>query len=264
MKKLTLKITAVIAAVILLTAALAPTAFALGGFDIGSFSELLGGDFSDLSGLGEIIGGLLGGGNGNGEGISLGDLVLNPNGVMDILQERLANLGVEASRGEIINAIYALIGDTNPGDISSLLTSNDFINRLAEYLLANQTTEPLTELTTLPPATEENTTLAPVTTEIPSYEIPTVVIPSTYIYQGADAYSTLPAATTTEPVYSYVQPSTLYTEPATTVPFTPNYTENAANTASNNTAKLMIGAVVVLASAGAIVVVAMMLKKTKV
>ena len=262
MKKLTLKITAVIAAVILLTAALAPTAFALGGFDIGSFSELLGGDFSDLSGLGEIIGGLLGGGSGNGEGISLGDLVLNPNGVMDILQERLANLGVEASRGEIINAIYALIGDTNPGDISSLLTSNDFINRLAEYLLANQTTEPLTELTTLPPATEENTTLAPVTTEIPSYEIPTVVIPSTYIYQGADAYSTLPAATTTEPVYSYVQPSTQYAEAATTVPFTPNY-EESTRSAANNSAKLMIGAVVVLASVGAIVVVAMMLKKTK-
>ena len=258
MKKTTTKILAVLTVLILLTAVTAPTAYALGGFDIGSFTELLGDNF-DIGSIGEIIGSLMGGNN--GEGISLSDIFSNPNGVLDILQERLANMDVTASRAEIANAIVALLQDTDPGDLTSLLSSNDFLNQLAEYLRANQTTQPLTELPT-ERTTEEHTTEEATTEEPTTYEVPTVIIPSSYVYQGADTYSTLPIQTTTEPVYSYVQPSTQYADPATTVPFTPNYAESTKS-ASNNSAKLMIGAVVVLASACAIVAVAMMLKKTK-
>ena len=261
MKKLTTKIVAVAAAVILLTAVMAPTAFAaIGGFDLGGFSELLGGDF-DLSGIAEILGELFNQG-GNSNGISLSDIFSNPNGVLDILQERLANMNVEATPTQIADAITKMLGDANPGDITSLLSSNDFLNQLAEYLRATQTTEPLTEVTTTEPSTEASTTEAGAT-ESTSYEIPTIIIPSTYVYQGADAYSTQASTTTTEPVYSYVQPSTQYTEPITSVPFTPVVEDSARNTASNNSAKLIIGAMVVLAGVAGVVVVASMLKKTK-
>ena len=260
MKKLSVKITAVLAVLILLTAVLAPTAYALGGFDIGSFSELLGDNF-DFGSITDILGGLLGGGN--GQGVSLSDLLSNPN-MMEYIQTQLeTNWDITASRADIINAVYALLEDVDLSDVSSLsslLSSNEFIAKLAEYLRANQTTEPLTTEPTTEPTTEATTENS--TTEPSSYEVPTVIIPSTYVYQGADVYTTMPPVTSTEPVYSYVQPATQYTDPATTVPFTPNYTESTRE-ASNNSAKLMIGAVVVLASVGAIVVVAMMLKKTK-
>ena len=281
MKKLTTKILAVLAAVILLTAVLAPTAFALGGgFDLGTltdFGEILG----EYGGLSDIIGQIIGGGNNNGGGIALSDIFANPNGILDILQERLANIDVSASRGEIANAIYALLQDTDPGDLTSLLASNEFLNQLAEYLKMVQaatatetdpptdyytvptTTEPEEEDTTEEPTTEEPTTEEPTTATPTTYEVPTVIIPSTYVYQGADTYSTQPTQTTTEPVYSYVQPATQYTDPVTTVPFTPAYEDTATTAAANNSAKLMIGAVVVLLSAGAIVVVVVMLKKTK-
>ena len=257
MKKLSVKITAVLAAVILLTAVLAPTAYALGGFDFGSFSELLGDNF-DFGSISDILSGILGGGN--GQGISLSDLLNNQGGVLLILQERLENINVSATTEEIREALKVLLADADISDLSVLLNSNDFLNLLADYLQETRTTEPRTEVPTTEAPTEATTDDA--TTEPLSIEVPTVIIPSTYVYQGADIYTTMPAMATTEPVYSYVQPSTQYTEPATTVPFTPNYTESTRE-AANNSTKLMIGAVVVLASVGAIVVVAVMLKKTK-
>ena len=264
MKKITVKIIAVLAAVILLVSAMAPAVFAedfLG--DLGNFSELLGGGF-DLSGITDIIGGLFNGGNGNGNGISLSDIFSNPNGVLDIIRERLSNMDIDASNATIAQAITALLSDYGNTDITSMLSSNDFLNQLAEYLRANETTtRPPEETTTLPheaePTTEDETT-----TELTTYEMPTIIIPSTYVYQGADPYSTQPAPTTTEPVYSftYQEQPTQYMEPATTVPFTANY-EDSTKAVSDNSTKLMIGAAIVLLSAGAIVVVAVMLKKTK-
>ena len=263
MKKITVKIIAVLAAVILLATAMAPAVFAedfLG--NLGNFGELLGGGF-DLDGIAEIIGGLFNGG-GNGNGISLSDIFANPNGVLDIIRERLANMDIDASNATIAQAITTLLSGYGNGDITSMLSSNDFLNQLAEYLQANQTTTRPAEETTTLPHEDEPTTENETTTELTTFEMPTIIIPSTYVYQGADPYSTQPAPTTTEPVYSftYTEQPTQYVEPATTVPFVANYEENTKAVSSNST-KLAIGAAIVLLSAGAIVAVAVMLKKTK-
>ena len=261
------KICAVLVSVVLLCAVLSPTAFALGAF--GSFSDILGGDFGDI--LSEFLGGLGGGG---GNGISLSDLFTNPN-LLEGLQERLQSANINVSNTELIQAITAvlsdpdslsaLMGEDGQLDFGSLLSSNTFFNLIADYLLAQEASTATIPSTTAAPTTEESTTQAEESslTIVEPSESFTVIVPSTYVYQGADAYSTLPSQTTTEPVYSYVQPAQQYTEPLTNA-FTPTYEEdNTVKTATSNAAKMAIGAFVVLASAAAIVAVAIMLKKTK-
>lgn len=264
MKKITVKIIAVLAAVVLLTAAMAPAVFAedfLG--DLGNFSELLGGGF-DLGGIADIIGGLLNGGGNTTPGITLSDIFSNPN-AMEYIKDWLGNMNIDTTTAALYEAIAQVLAGYGNADLSTIPLGNDFLNQLAEYLKENQTTtrpaeEPSTRPTPDETTTEEESSTEPTT----AYEIPTIIIPSTYVYQGADTYSTQPAPTTTEPVYSftYQEQPTQYMEPATTVPFVANYEENT-KAVSDNSTKLMIGAAIVLLSAGAIVVVAVMLKKTK-
>ncbi len=256
------------AAVVLLAAVSAPTAFALGGFG-DTFGELLGGDFGDI--LNEFLGG---GRTNNGQnGFSLSDLLQNPGGILDTLRERLADLNIDASNSTIAEALMALLNGNSISDLRSLVNSNDFINRLAEYIEQQQatTTQPTS---TSPSTTLETPTTEPTTTRSSVYnddlDVPSIVIPSatyTYSYQGAQTYTTATSASTTEtttaPSYSYVEPSVSYTNPLTTVAFTPVYEDNNGTEKTGGGVKLAIGIGVLLLSAGAIVAVVIMLKKNK-
>jgi hypothetical protein len=277
MKRKAAKLLAVLAALILLTASLSPAVYALDMFS--SFSELMGGRFGDI--LTELLGGgQIGGGNNNNPAITLGDLMNNAdsNLLLTYLSQRLAALGVDATNSEIATAIAGLVNGDLSLDLSSLISSNDFINNLAEYLQANPptTAPPATQPTeppaTQPPATqptEPPTTQPPVTTPIVqpdySYTVPTVVMPTTdYTYQGAQ---TFPQATETEPVtepsYAYVEPQVSYADELTTTPFAPVYQDELGTRANSQALKLGLGAAILVMAAGAIVAVAIMLKKTK-
>ena len=277
MKRKAAKLLAVLAALILLTASLSPAVYALDMFS--SFSELMGGRFGDI--LTELLGGgQIGGGNNNGTAITLGDLMNNAdsNLLLTYLSQRLAALGVDATNSEIAMAIAGLVNGDLSMDLSSLINTNDFINTLAQYLLENPpTTEPPT---TQPPVTQQPetqptqpteppTTQPPVTTPtLPpdySYTLPTVVMPTAdYSYQGAQ---TFPQATETEPVtepsYAYVEPQVSYADELTTTPFAPVYQDELGTRANSQALKLGLGAAILVMAAGAIVAVAIMLKKTK-
>ena len=257
-----------LAAVVLLAAVSAPTAFALGGFG-DTFGELLGGDFGDI--LNEFLGGSR---TNNGQnGFSLSDLLQNPGGILDTLRERLSDLDINVSNSTIAEAIMALLNGNSVSDLRELVNSNDFINQLADYLEQQQATTTTQPTNTAPSSTLETPTTAPTTTKGTVYDddldVPSIVIPSatyTYSYQGAVTYTTETTSTTestTAPSYSYVEPSVSYTNPLTTVPFAPVYEDNNATEKSGGGVKLAIGIGVLLLSAGAIVAVVIMLKKNK-
>ena len=254
MKHIAKKLAAVLTVFVLLTALLAPTAGALDF--ISGLGDLLGGDFGDL--LGEAFGG--------GAGTSLNDILSNPNGVLDTLRERLANLNIDASNSQIAQAIAALITGNDTMDLSSLLNSNDFLNQLAQYLQANATTTlPTTEpSTTEEPTTEEPTTEEPTTEPTTAYTPPAIVMPSTsYVLPSADQYTAVSDSTTTEPSYAATEQIPTYTSPSTTG-FNPVYQEEKGPVdEGKNTMKLVIGFALVSACAVAIVVVILKMKKTQ-
>ena len=103
-------------------------------------------------------------------------------------------------------------------DLSSLLNSNELLAKLITYFReADDQTDPTEESTTQPetttepPTTEPPTTLPPATTApAPSYYIPV-----------SQSTTEAPTESTTEPEYSYVEPSVKYTEELSTVPFSP-------------------------------------------
>ena len=281
------KLIAVLVFAALLVMAVAPTVCALG--TLGTFDELMGGDFGEL--LNQLLGGNNGGNGGNNgqAGFTLSDLMQNPGGMLDTLRERLADLDVDASNSTIAEAIMALVDGNSVSDLRELLNSNDFINQLADYIEQEQATATTanspsgnTPTGSNNPTGENSTTAYNGTTYANDLDVPSIVIPSatytyTYTYQGAQTYTTDPSSTsavastsgtgagtsTTTPTYSYADPSVSYTNALTTVPFTPVYEDSAATEKSGSGMKLAIGIGILLVSAGAVVAVAIMLKNNK-
>ncbi|MBQ7638062.1 MAG: hypothetical protein IJS90_04085 [Clostridia bacterium] len=258
MKTTAKKIVSALCSALLIGAALAPSAFALDFFS--SLTDILGDD------LNNILDGLMNGNNGGDEtqgnsSVSLNDLFSNPGGILDALRQRLANYDIDVSNSSIANALASILTNEDGMDLSSLLNSNELLAKLITYFReADDQTDPTEESTTQPetttepPTTEPPTTLPPATTApAPSYYIPV-----------SQSTTEAPTESTTEPEYSYVEPSVKYTEELSTVPFSPVYEEDYSDSQEGVSPKMIVGIVILALSLVAVVVVGVVLKKTKV
>lgn len=267
-----LKLIAAALAALLLLLPLTPAVHAAAS----SASGLLGGLMGEGSPFGDLLNGILEGlgGNGqngeNGDNIQLSDLFSNPNGVLDTIRERI---GSTLSNTELIEAISELLGGAGQSFSVNDLLSNEFLNRLRKYLGMAEVTDP--------PATEEPTSAAntapastaPIVTSPPQtvyyYYVPSTIAPAapaTTVYSGAQTYS-VPSTTAADETYSYIQPEIVTVAPITTLPaYSPSVVEeDTTETAkSGSTAKTVIGIIILVLSLAAVVVVAVILRKSKI
>lgn len=264
MKNLKKALAIIVSFALLLAVAIVPV-YALGG--------MLGGS------LGDLIGGLLNGGADNSTGneaVVFSELLKNPGGILDALRERLKdyNLG-DVSNFDLVTALSRLLnGDSaNLKDILGGTIDNSTIGQLASLLggIIPSTTEPTTEIpTALPSISYEYSTY-----EIPTYTVPStnvvITLPPSTVFSGADPYSTLPTVPTTEPAYSSTDVVTAptYSQPELTaasynVQDNVTYDYSNTRTPQQDNGKMIIGAVIVAVALAAVVVVAIMLKKSKI
>ena len=263
------KVCAVLLATVLLLLPLCVPAFALSSIlsEDGIFGDLIG-DLSDT--LAELLGQNTPGGDAR-----LSDLFNNPGGVLDTIRERI---GSTVDDQTLIEAITQLLGNTTQRISLSDLTSSDFLNRLRKYLGMAEITE---ESTTAEPTTAEPTTAEPTTAYTPTtqptqpvtvyyYYVPSTAAQQTAapatVYSGAQTYTGL-STTAPEETYSYVQPSMITVPELTTQStFNPVVTEDPTEASSRggSTAKTVIGIVILVLSLAAVVVVAVILRKSKI
>lgn len=257
------KICAALLAAILIIVPLSPTAFAMSSLfsEDGPFGDVIGG-LSDT--IAELFGQNTPGGN-----AKLSDLFSNPQGVLDTIRERI---GTAVDDQTLIEAISQLLGNSTQSFNLSDLTSNDFLNRLRKYLGMEEITE---ESSTAEPLTTEPTTTYTPTAQATQpatvyyYYIPSTAAytsPATTVYSGAQTYS-VPDTTVSQETYSYVQPSMVTVPELTTqTTFNPIITEDPteAPAKSGSTAKTVIGVVILVLSLAAVVVVAVILRKSKI
>lgn len=246
------KFLAVLVAVIMLGAAFTSSAFAFG-------------DILDL--LEEALGGM----TNNGEAFRLSDLFGDREGVLERLRQSLSsfNLG-DVDNSQLMDAVTRLLNgdgaDLNNIDLASLFNA-DFLVRLAQYLQANPA--PTTEPTTAEPISEEPVTDEPTseedTTEERTTAQPVTAAPYVPVWDGAQVYPVTTTEPATEPSYQYVEPTQQYVPPLTTEP---NYNVNDDLTPGKESGvsavKMGVGVALVLISLAAVIVVAVMLKKSKV
>ena len=263
MKKLK-KAMAIFVSFVLLAAVCIMPVYALGG--------LLGSSITDL------LGGLLNGNAGNNENEPLlfSTLLQNPGGILDALRERLADYDLgDVSNTDLVNALSQLLnGDTNllQDLLNGEMMDTETIARLAELLGG-----------IIPSTTEEPTTLPTTTSggyEISTYALPTYSVPSTNpivtiqvstVYSGADPYSTMPTMPTTQPAYSSEAIVTMptYSEaPISSATYDVSnqgsFSNDTKTPPQNDTGKIIAGAAIVAVALAAVIVVAIMLKKSKV
>jgi len=253
------KLVAVLCCALLITAAVAPCALALDFFN--NLTDILGDDFNEM--LSDFFN------NGNGEGdeaasnpaLSLSDLFSNPGGILDVLRQRLAANDIDVSNSAIASALAAILTNENGLDLSALLNSNELVNRLIDYFANDPNATTTTEESTTEEEPTEETTTEETTTATPSTTLPpvTIYIPATQAFTDTTAEES-----ESEPEYSYVEPSVEYTDQLTTVPFSPVYEEDYSEPEEGVSAKMVIGIIILALSAVAVVVVAVVLKKTKV
>ena len=257
------KAMAIFVSFVLLAAVCIAPVYALGG--------LLGGSLTDL------LGGLLNGNAGNNENEPLlfSTLLQNPGGILDAIRERLADYDLgDVSNTDLVNALSQLLnGDTNllQDLINGNMMDTQTIARLAELLGG-----------IIPSTTEEPTTLPTTTSggyEISTYALPTYSVPSTSpivtiqvstVYSGADPYSTMPTMPSTE-LYSQTEIVTMptYSEaPIASATYDVSnqgtFTNDTKNTPQADTGKIIAGAAIVAVALAAVIVVAIMLRKSKV
>lgn len=244
------KFIAVLCCVVLIGLGAAPSVFALDFFN--NLGDIFGDDLENI--FNDLFGN-----NGNSS-FNLSDLFSNPGGILDSLRERLSDFNIDASNSSIASAIAAILTNEDGFNLGSLLNSNDFLNRLIAYFSGN------TETTEEDPTEEEPSSSEESTTEEPSSAAPETTLPPA----SNPAPSTQPYTDTTadmgtsEPEYSYVEPSVEYTDPLTTVPFAPVYEEDFSQPEKGVTTKMAVGIVILIISACAVVGVGIALKKTKI
>ena len=259
------KICAALLAAILLIVPLSPSAFALSSLfsEDGPFGDLVGG-LSDT--IAELFGQNTPGGN-----AKLSDLFSNPGGVLDTIRERI---GTAVDDQTLIEAISQLLGNAEQSFNLNDLTSNDFLNRLRKYLGMAEVTEESTTAAAPTTAPAPTTAYTPTTqatqpATVYYYYIPSTAAytpPATTVYSGAQTYS-VPDTTVSQETYSYVQPSMVTVPELTTqTTFNPVITEDPteAPAKSGSTAKTVIGVVILVLSLAAVVVVAVILRKSKI
>ncbi len=244
------KLIAAILAAVLLLVPLAPSAFAMDAL-LDTIIELLGGDTP-------------------GESYALSDLFTNPNGVLDEIRNRL---GTELDNSALIEAITKVLGGDN-GQTFSLesLLDNGFLNRLREILNMEQVTDAPTDAPTVPPATYVTQTPSTATalytvTAVTPATLPTTTKPTTTA-PATTAPSTTAApitdmSTVAEPSYTFAQPATVTVPELTSQPeFTPSVTDEGTVPQKGSTLKTVVGVLVMLLMLGAVVAVAVILRRT--
>ena len=218
-----------------------------------------------LSGLSDALAELFGG-NTPGGNYTLADLFTNPNGVLDDIRQRI---GTQLDNSALIEAITNVLGGDNNQSFSlDQLLSNDFLNNLRSYL-GMQTVPDSTTAPTAPP-TYTNPPTAAYTNPPTAYSYVTTAAPATVtVPTGTRAAATTTTAPSTEATsatdaaYSYVPPATVTVPELTSgAAFTPSVTEDAGVPAKGSTGKTVVGVLILLLSLGAVVAVAVVLRKT--
>ena len=276
---------ALLAAVLMLLpfAAAAQAAVPVKGMGLGAFSDLFSG--GNLDGLTDLFGGLMGGNAGEGGGLSevLSGLLSGEGGGLLLTQEQRDQLSdlfgeylgaSEEDRpdmAELISRVREILGSNiDPSTVQTLIAlltgsqPETTTNRPTEKESTTNreqesTTKRDTESTTVPNV--------PSTTVPSATEQPTTIV---YIYQGSQSYVVPTAAPTTEPVYSYeyielstvVVPEMTTQSVYTTIPME-EYTEAPAEK-DGVSAKTIVGIALLILSLAAVIVVAVILKKSKV
>ncbi len=247
---------------VLLSAVLLAVPFTLSANALSSIPDML----KNSSLLNSILD-LLGGGEGDGS-VNLGDL---SNMDLSVLRNKLGEIfsGSDVDLAKLISD-FINSGDFDLGSIGNLgelFSNGDFIGALRDYIAGRQTeestTEPTTEAPTVPP-TEAPT--APPATAAPRTEVVTTIV---YVYQGAQNYV---VPSTTEPpeemyTYQYVEPATVSVPEITTQIFQPVAVPEATTEPEESdgfSVKTVIGIALLVLSLAAVVVVAIILKKSKV
>lgn len=277
------KIFALILAALLLTVTLTPAVSALDFSGLESFLGLIGGNDVDPDNMNGILDSLFEGKS----SVNLSD-ILSGNG-LDKIREALGGAANGAPDDALSNAISSLLGGN--GAVSKDFFSSDFLDKLTAILAGEDITAAPTDIPTLPTnATEESTTSVEESTTVPT--------PPTEAYTTTQAYTTVPYSYNFTTVYSGAQtyPTNAYTtNPYATNPYltttnpyetsTYQYVPVVSETVSQLTpsdfnpvvndyddadlqdgvsAKMVIGIIILVLSGGAVVAVALVLKKSRV
>lgn len=256
MKKHT-RVCAVLCGFLLLFAALSPSVFAVGNGLLFNLEQLLGGNS-----LQDIIQGIFGD-DANGQ-INIESILSNS----ELLKQlrSILGLGDNISDSRLIDTLRDLIGNAsfNVND----LFSADFLQRLQEALLGANTSTTASANTPTSSYTPSYSATPVQDLTLPSIAIPTVpAATTTEVFQGAETYTTEPATAAPEESFVYVPVET------PTVPYYDNaavtgyYEEPTALTSVKSTGttfKMVLGIFILVLSAGAVVAVVVILKKSNV
>lgn len=246
------KILSIILAAILLLIPMSTTALAV---DMDYYAALAGID------LESVLGGLSGifSGNNNGDtSVDLNDFLSDPSVITNALSGLLGGVSTD----DLATAITTILGGQGEMSMEQLLEEViKSIGAFEETTTSETTTQE--ETTTLPPetTTEEQTTVeieattAPPTTE-PSTTAP-VYTPSTPTYTP----STQAPETTT---YTYIPPEIITAEPLTGETYNAVIYDDNASSSDGVTVKMALGIVILVLSGAAVIVVAFVLKKSRV
>lgn len=243
---------------------------------LSSFWGRLGGNDVDEDSLDTILDSLFGG----NDALNLSDL-LSGNG-LDKFRELLGGAG-GVSDDALSNAISSIFGGNSA--ITEDLFSPDILDKITAMLAGeNIPTTAAPEIPTLPTtAPEESTTLPEETTTLPTPPTETSTTapyyPPTTIYSGAQTYTTNPYTTnpyatnpyltTTNPYetssYQYVpvvSETVSQLMPSDFKPVVNDYDDEDLQ--DGVSAKMIIGIIILVISGGAVVAVALVLKKSRV
>lgn len=269
------KMIAMFLAVLFTVAVLTPAAYATSFFE--GLWGMFGGEDVNSERLDGILDSIFGGGTSVSTGDFLGGL-LNGGGLDDI-REMLGGAAAGVSDNGLLEAIGSLLGGNSA--VSSDFLNEDFLEGIRRYLSGENvtTTEPsTTEPVTILPAPEETTTETPTTlppvtnppvTEAPATVPPVTVPPTTAYYSGGQVYPTNPYVPTTTVPYettTFIYIPQVSETVSELIPsnFTPAVYDDDDGADEGVSAKMIIGIAILVLSGAAVVVVAVMLKKSRV
>ncbi len=267
------KIIALFLSILLVITVLTPAAYALDMSGLESLWGIIGGGDVNSTGLDGILDSIFGGGNSVNISDFLGGLM--GGGGLDKIRELLGGAAVGTSDSDLLSAITALLGGNSA--VSADLFNDDFLGMLKNYLSGENvtTTEPETTepVTVLPKpeetTTEQESTTAPAATE-PHVTEPTVTVPPTTVYAGGQTYPTVPYVPTTSvyetsTYYQYVPQYTQTVSELVPTNFSPTvYDNDDAGVDEGISAKMVIGILILLLSGAAVIVVGVVLKKSRI
>ena len=228
-------------------------------------------------------------GNTGGQGADLGSILSNGtilNGLYNAVKDKLAtmnvdttNMTIEDVRSALLTTLQGMDTLQAASELAKIFTGsnnsstfNEIVNILAAAYppMTTEPTEP-TEIVTLP---EPTSNYAPVISEEPG-TVGSDTIPTAAPYTGVDysgytlttsVYVPSEEPTLTEsPTYNLVPPATEYADLVTAAPYEANVMDEQDDSlpGASSATKVVLGVALITISLGAVVGVAIMLRKTK-